>query len=162
MPCLNMDYAVCLIKTKDLQHMWPVNRGWLFILGIWSHVWCFRGPCFPCSQLCNLHGIYEIVHCSLYSPLSIHMYIDKVTIKYNVYFSMYEYWGKNLFYSLNIANDVRYLTKISSLIGIHVCKRKRQSTCTWLHNCYCRLVNVKHSLVWSLVSGWNVTHFLLS
>lgn len=40
---------ICPIVTRSARRVRPVNRRCLLLLGIWSHLYLFRGPC--CSVL---------------------------------------------------------------------------------------------------------------
>jgi hypothetical protein len=57
--------------------LWLVSRGCLLLHGTWSHLWLFRGPCLPYSQICISYKICEIDDCSLFMSFS------KVYLKYH-------------------------------------------------------------------------------
>lgn len=40
----------CPVVTSSTRRVWPIHRGFLHLLGIWSHLYIFRGPCLLCFE----------------------------------------------------------------------------------------------------------------
>lgn len=40
----------CPVVTSSTRRVWPIHRGCLHLLGIWSHLYIFRGPCLLCFE----------------------------------------------------------------------------------------------------------------